>query len=753
MFSPGQHVVGEISLHSVSLAAAQTGKTEIKGHLSFDGAGTFNGLTIDGRVNTTGQTQLRVIGCGLRNAVDNLLVAKDYSQIVAENCDLTGSSTNHPAVYSGNGGMVVIINGRLHDIPLNGIEATEGGGVELHNCEVTQCGGHGVWASKGGKATLVSCRFHGFDKVAVIAEGASHIEINDCEFWDVRDTALAVMDKSHGVARNTAFRNLEGNGLMIARGSQGRAEGCSFADTIFPGVAVAGTGSFGVIDQCTFERCGGEKYWGIGVGNGEGDEPRAVISNSRVSNCARNAIHLHRGAQADITSCDLEACGAPLFASDRGSATLTGVRFVAKDLAATLRVEGRGPVTARGCTLNGSPIADGAILDNACFEKLDALIGLGGVKDELHKLMDFAAVQQQRKAQGLATAGTTLHLVFTGNPGTGKTTVARLVGQIYASLGLLKSGHVVDVERNDLVAEFVGQTAPKTLAKVEEALDGVLFIDEAYMLASEAGSGPDFGGEAIGTLLRAMEDNRDRLAVIVAGYTSKIRKFIETNAGLESRFTRYIEFEDYNPDELLRILTGFFASNDYTVSGAARDKLTKSVATLYSQRDEQFGNGRAMRQLYERVVEVQARRVAATEDASAEQLALIVADDIPTGQAAVVADVDVLLAELDSMVGLAGVKQEVHELVNLARLNQRRVDEGHNAIPVSLHMVFTGNPGTGKTTVARLIGQILAGLGLLARGHTVETSPRHAGRGLHRPDRHQDYGGDQRCPRRGAARR
>ena len=287
---------------------------------------------------------------------------------------------------------------------------------------------------------------------------------------------------------------------------------------------------------------------------------------------------------AELHNCDLARCPGGLLAVEGGQASLNDVRLEARDLNGAIRVEGRGPVMVTRCTLNGQLIPDGPLGDNASFRKLDALIGLGSVKEELRRLMDFAAVRQQRKEQGLSTSATTLHLVFTGNPGTGKTTVARIVGQIYANLGLLKSGHVVEVDRASLVAEHIGGTAPKTLSKIQEALDGVLFIDEAYTLAANKGSANDFGGEAIDTLLKAMEDHRSRLAVIVAGYTAPMRKFIDANPGLKSRFTRYVEFQDYAVAELQQILHASLTEHEFVISPDAGAKLTKIITDLHRNR-------------------------------------------------------------------------------------------------------------------------------------------------------------------------
>src|SRR5262250_291432 len=201
---------------------------------------------------------------------------------------------------------------------------------------------------------------------------------------------------------------------------------------------------------------------------------------------------------------------------------------------------------------------------HSAIEELNGLIGLSIVKREIETLANVVRVQKMREAHGLNVPTMSLHLVFTGNPGTGKTIVARLLGRIYKGLGVLASGHVVEVERRDLVAGYVGQTAIKTMAVISKSLDGVLFIDEAYTLAKRSEN--DYGQEAIDTLLKAMEDNRDRLVIVVAGYSQRMREFIESNPGLQSRFNKYIEFPDYTTEELIKIFEKFVAQNQYLLT-------------------------------------------------------------------------------------------------------------------------------------------------------------------------------------------
>lgn len=259
------------------------------------------------------------------------------------------------------------------------------------------------------------------------------------------------------------------------------------------------------------------------------------------------------------------------------------------------------------------------------FRELDELIGIVGVKEKVRQTANFAKIQQLRVAQGLKPIPTSYHSVYTGNPGTGKTTVARLMGRIFKSLGVLKKGHVVECDRSALVAEYVGQTAIKTNAVIDSALDGILFIDEAYSL--DKGE-KDFGPEAIETLLKRMEDNRDRLIVIVAGYPEPMEKFINSNPGLHSRFTRFIEFPDYKPLELCQIFGSMCRKNALSLAPDLKERLVHHFHFLHCERSENFGNARLVRNTFEATIITQASRLAALRQIDAKALATLETADL-----------------------------------------------------------------------------------------------------------------------------
>ncbi len=256
--------------------------------------------------------------------------------------------------------------------------------------------------------------------------------------------------------------------------------------------------------------------------------------------------------------------------------------------------------------------------------ELDALVGLGNVKAEVRRLTSMLQVQRLRAERSLPVIETSHHLVFTGNPGTGKTTVARLLSQIYRAIGIVAKGHLVETDRSMLVAGYVGQTALKTLETLQSSLGGMLLIDEAYALAR--GGDNDFGREAIDTLVKFMEDHRDDLAIVAAGYTAEMEAFIDANPGLKSRFTRTISFPDYSDDELVQIFVGLGDTNQYSCTDDALARVRHYVSA--EPRTRGFGNARFVRNLFETAVAHQAQRLAPLDDPSDEQLTTLTADDI-----------------------------------------------------------------------------------------------------------------------------
>ncbi|NQV01880.1 MAG: AAA family ATPase, partial [Bacteroidia bacterium] len=358
------------------------------------------------------------------------------------------------------------------------------------------------------------------------------------------------------------------------------------------------------------------------------------------------------------------------------------------------------------------------------LNELNQLVGLKEIKQEVNSLMKFIKIEQIRRERGHDPKPLALHGVFSGSPGTGKTTVARLIGRIYKALGLLKKGHLVEVDRSGLVVGYIGQTAENTDKVVQSALDGVLFIDEAYSLIPENG-GRDFGMEAVETLLKRMDDHRDRLVVIVAGYPEEMHRFITSNPGLQSRFVQTFHFADFNPDELFEIFTLICTSNNTTLAEDAVDKLKRYFAYIFKSRTKSFGNGRKVRNLFEEMIRHQAVRLGKKKKISDKELMTLTLDDVEKSVQDEFVDekmesVEEILAELNQLVGMKKIKSDVKTLINFIKVEKMKAEKGMKSQPITLHSVFHGPPGTGKTTVARLMGRVYKSLGILPSGHVIE---------------------------------
>lgn len=357
------------------------------------------------------------------------------------------------------------------------------------------------------------------------------------------------------------------------------------------------------------------------------------------------------------------------------------------------------------------------------MKEVDAMIGLVNIKNDIEVLTKYTKIEKLRMEKGLSKNPISMHTVFLGPPGTGKTTVARLLGKIYHALGVLSKGHVVEVDRSKLVAPFVGQTAPKTNELIDKAIGGILFIDEAYSLSKS--DGMDYGSEAIDTLLKRMEDDRDKFMVIVAGYPEPMQGFLSTNPGLRSRFNRYFNFQDYKAPELLEIFKLFCRNNNFNLMPNAEQKLHRYFKYTYDTKDDTFGNARMVRNTYENVIRSQSIRLSDYGHIPDDVLSNITIKDIDYAlidvfQESTQESLEEVMQDLQKLVGLNDVKQEINALINFIKVEKMRFEQGMSPTKLSLHFVFQGSPGTGKTTVARLLGRIFKAMGIIGRGHVVE---------------------------------
>lgn len=387
----------------------------------------------------------------------------------------------------------------------------------------------------------------------------------------------------------------------------------------------------------------------------------------------------------------------------------------------------------KGCKLKSSTITvkEPESIEEV-LKELNSLIGLDDIKKKINEHITYLNFIKLRKDKGFNDSDKiSLHSVFTGNPGTGKTTVVRILGKLYQKMGLLSKGHVVEVDRADLVGEYIGQTAPKVKENIEKARGGILFIDEAYSLARKNDDSKDFGKEVVEIILKEMSDGKGDIAIMCAGYPKEMEVFLESNPGLKSRFSYYFHFVDYLPEELFDI--SVFAANKYglILSADVQELIKKSFIDAYRDRDNTFGNARfAYSVINEAKINLGIRlmKLPNVNDLSNEQLSTIELADVEkifakstVKQLKLNVDNELLkssLNELNNLIGIKNIKNEVDELIKLVQYYKETGKDVLNKF--SLHNVFIGNPGTGKTTVARIIGKIYKALGLLEKGHVVE---------------------------------
>ncbi|MCH5309148.1 MAG: AAA family ATPase [Prevotella sp.] len=356
-----------------------------------------------------------------------------------------------------------------------------------------------------------------------------------------------------------------------------------------------------------------------------------------------------------------------------------------------------------------------------CLKKLDGLVGLAAVKKEVSSLASYLNLQIKR---GETNTFQGKHYVFTGNPGTGKTTVARIMADIFKTLGVVARGQLVEADRSKLVAGYSGQTAIKTNQLVDQAMGGVLFIDEAYTLKSN--DGDTFGAEAIDTLLKRLEDDRGKFICIVAGYTDQMHDFIDSNPGLKSRFTQTVHFDDYTPDELTEIFLHLADKKNYTIDDDTRAAIHRQFEQLYLRRDKNFGNAREARRIFDEAVERQSQRlVKLMNDPGFKEsdMYALTKDDLPMAQSETARPLDEVLNELDEFVGMRMVKNSIRRLAVQSMFMKQRAAMGAGKVQqMAMNFILTGNPGTGKTSIARKMGEVLMAMDILPTSRVLEAS-------------------------------
>ncbi|MGW7098060.1 right-handed parallel beta-helix repeat-containing protein [Streptomyces sp. NPDC054838] len=514
--------------------------------------------------------------------------------------------------------------------------------VDARSCEIHDSTGDypAVWISDGATASLDSCRVHDVPDALFVLDRGSRVDVVDSDLSQVRNTAVSVSDGATAQLDDCRIREAATGAWFRDHGSGGTLANCS-VDSVQTGVIVT-KGADPVLERCVVTSAAEAGFY-VSAGG------RGTFTACRVSGSSGFGFHVIDGSRTSLAKCHTERCarGGYEFAEDGPVAAdctsdESGPRLAAQSAAAggpaheragirtvtaaRSPVPGAAGVPAQRPADEPDPAAAPARGSGEVLGQLDALVGLDSVKREVRALTDMIEVGRRRQQAGLKAASVRRHLVFTGSPGTGKTTVARLYGEILASLGVLERGHLVEVSRVDLVGEHIGSTAIRTQEAFERARGGVLFIDEAYALAPED-SGRDFGREAIDTLVKLMEDHRDAVVVIVAGYTAEMERFLTVNPGVASRFSRTITFGDYGPQELLRIVEQQAEEHEYRLGAGTAQALLAYFTEL--PKGPAFGNGRTARQTFESMVERHAGRVAQLSDPGTDELTLLFPADLP----------------------------------------------------------------------------------------------------------------------------
>jgi Right handed beta helix region/ATPase family associated with various cellular activities (AAA)/AAA lid domain len=562
----GIFATGETRVTVTGCTVADTGYSAVYG------AGSSRLTVRDTEIRNTAEHGLRVVDQAVLSVENTKVDAAALSGLAADGGDFTARGCRITA--SGTG--ISLVTGHR---PL------------VEDCEVRACAGTGIDIGAGTGGLISGTRISETGSAGVFVREGAAPWLTDCEITDTKGTGLVVQARATPRISGVSVERAAKNGLYLADGAAGNYDGCDIAGSGYPAVYV-GNGATPTLRGCRFRDADED------VRLADGAEPVFAFCQSdevKVSN-------LPDQEERNVTM--------PL-----------GLAVAALGPAGTGAGKASGTGKAEAASEQERALALAALLS-----ELDALIGLERVKQDVSTMVKVMRLVQRRSEVGLAAPPLSRHLVFAGNSGTGKTTVARLYGRILAAMGMLSSGHLIEADRAALVGEYVGHTAPKTTAMFRKALDGVLFIDEAYSLVPQ-GQATDFGREAIATLVKLMEDHRDDVVVIVAGYPREMERFISANPGLASRFNRTLMFEDYGDPELVRIVEWHARAHQYELAGETRDALLGYFGSL--PRDEGFGNGRAARQTFQLMTEQQARRLADDADSSTEDLVTLLPQDIP----------------------------------------------------------------------------------------------------------------------------
>ncbi|HWD78579.1 MAG TPA: right-handed parallel beta-helix repeat-containing protein [Kribbella sp.] len=626
---------------------------------------------------------LRMRACEVKNAAGNGICLNGRGRLTVEDTSLSGSGK--PAVAVEQQAALAATRLMVSDVQGIGFYLASTGEVGLDNCSADRVG-EGVVVAEGCKPSLTGCRVREAGSRGLYFAARSGGVVTDCEVSSVQGVGVYVTERAapefdqlavagctgSGVrvsgAADPFFRRLrvsgsDGAGIEVEGGGRGTLENVEVEGGDV-GVSVSGSGRLSVtglsvrktkgaavavvesalsLVDSAIDGAGGEGvhagagatlsvlrlrvHGSTGAGCRFAEGASGTVAESEFSSGDSDGILLDTGEAVRVASCTVR--------DNRGSGLRqirpgTAIEVLDLITSGNARQDAYGTSVSAGVAEFATPAEpERAAAVRDPLVDLQNLVGLAGVKREVTSLINLNKMAKRRRDAGLSAPPMARHLVFAGAPGTGKTTVARLYGQVLAQLGVLRQGHLIEVARADLVAQIIGGTAIKTTEAFTTALGGVLFIDEAYTLSSgQGGNGPDFGREAIDTLVKLMEDHREDVVVIAAGYSTEMQEFLSANPGMESRFSRTIEFANYTADELVTIVQSQCAKHDYHLGDDAVEALRRHFDAI--PKDGTFGNGRTARRVFERMTDRQASRLAESPSVTAADLALLTAEDLDT---------------------------------------------------------------------------------------------------------------------------
>ena len=692
---------------SVGLLVTSMSRPEIE-ETSFESIAQ-SGIVISGGADPV------LSGCVTRRTKTSGLLVLDRSRGTLEGCSFHGSTEAAVRVVEGSAPL-------LRDTVVSDCADTAGAvqlwddsTAEFERLEVLDAAGVGISVRTAANPLLRRARVTGSGGHGIEFGDDARGRLEHCEVESAGGCALSIDDDSDPEIGDTVLTSAARSGVLVGERGRGTLRDCEIGDSADAGVSVRDGA------EITLERVRvhGSRAHGVQVSRGG----RATLNSCEISGSTGDGVRIDSAEPVDVTRCVVRDNRGAGLRQSRAGERLTVELLTSADNGLP---DSWGESAGAGGE-DGAPGGPGEAREpEGPLAELESLVGLDNVKHQVNTLVNLNQLAERRRRLGMPVPSMSRHLIFAGPPGTGKTTVARLYGSILADLGVLRSGHLVEVARADLVAQVIGGTAIKTTEAFNSALGGVLFIDEAYTLTVE-GTSNDFGREAVDTLLKLMEDHRDDVVVVAAGYSEQMESFLTANPGLASRFTRTVEFGNYAVDELVTITESLCHRHQFELGPLTREALAVRFERM--TRDATFGNGRAARAVFEDMVDRQAFRLAAMTDPAENDLTLLLPADVGDAEAAAVggtaedaADPSDPMAELTAMVGLAAVKREVSDLVSLLTNARQRVAAGLPAPRISNHLVFSGPPGTGKTTVARLYARLLHSLGVLPRDSLVEVA-------------------------------